>query len=336
MTQVLVTTSFPSYLIERIRAVSPALEVTQIDLANKPWPNGRRTMAEVMYALGLKNLPPLNSAPNLRWIQFHSAGVDHVADSDLWNSDIEITTASGIHAPNMGQYVMAQILAWANRTPTWLTYQRRSEWPKNRWDIFLPDELRGRTLGILGYGSIGREVARLAKAFGLTVLAIKRDARHIQDLGYIVPGTGDPDGAMVDRIYPSAATYSMIRECDYVVVTLPSTEATHSMVDEELLKTMKPSAFLVNVGRGAVVDEAALVKALKNGWIAGAGLDVFETEPLPASSPLWALDNVILTPHISGFTASYDERAVRLFCTNLSRYLADEPLFNAVDRQLGY
>jgi len=336
MTQVLVTTSFPAHLIQRIRAVSPVLEVTQMDLANKPWPEGRGTSAEVLYTFGAGNLPRLASAPNLRWIQFHTAGVDRVIDSDLWHSDIQLTNASGIHAPNMGQYVIAQILAWANHTPTWRAYQLKTDWPKDRWDIFLPDELRDRTLGILGYGSIGREVARLAKAFGLTVLASKRDARHTKDAGYTIPGVGDPDGVMADRIYPSAAVRSMVGECDYIVVTLPATPATRSLVDEELLRAMKPSTFLINVGRGVVVNEAALIKALKKGWIAGAGLDVFETEPLPKSSPLWAMDNVILSPHVSGFTSHYDERAVDLFCTNLNRYLVHESLLNLVDRDLGY
>jgi phosphoglycerate dehydrogenase-like enzyme len=141
---------------------------------------------------------------------------------------------------------------------------------------------------------------------------------------------------MADRIYPGAAVRSMVAECDYLVVTLPLTPETRSLINEELLRAMKPSAFLVNVGRGSVIDEAALIKALKKGWIAGAGLDVFETEPLPADSPLWSMNNVIISPHVSGFTAHYDERAVDLFCANLGRYLVDEPMLNLVDRTFGY
>jgi phosphoglycerate dehydrogenase-like enzyme len=336
MTEVLVTSSFPADLLARISAVSDSLDVSQLDLAKRPWPEGRTTTAEILYSYGASKLPPLDLAPNLRWVQFHSAGIEQMLESEMWHSDILLTSASGIHGPNMGQYVMAQILSWANRTPSWLYYQHRGEWPPGRWDKFLPDELRGRTLGILGYGSIGREVARLAKAFGMTVLASKRDARDVKDHGYTLPGTGDPEGVMADRIYPAAAARSMVAECDYVVITLPLTPATRALVNEELLRAMKPSAFLVNVGRGGVVDEAALIKALKKRWIAGAGLDVFETEPLPEDNPLWSLDNVLISPHVSGFTPYYDDRVVDLFSENLRRYLAGERLINLVDRQEGY
>lgn len=336
MTQVLVTTSFGPKLIDRIRAVSSALAVSQMDLAQKSWPKGQSTTAEVIYTYGTSYLPPLELAPKLRWVQFHSAGVDRVLESDIWHSDILITSTSGIHGPNMGQYVIAQMLAWANRVPAWIATQRSGKWPKERWNKFLPDELRGQTIGILGYGSIGREVARLAKAFGMTVLASKRNVRDIKDHGYTIPGAGDPQGDMADRLYPAAAARSMVAECDYVIVTLPLTPATRHLVDEKMLRAMKSSAILVNVGRGAIVDEAALIKALKKGWIAGAGLDVFETEPLPAESPLWKMDNVLLSPHVSGFTDHYDDRAVDLFCANLSRYLAGETLINLVDRQTGY
>ncbi|HSG16299.1 MAG TPA: D-2-hydroxyacid dehydrogenase [Anaerolineae bacterium] len=336
MTQVLVTSRFPDYLIEKIRAVSMAIDVTYLDLSRKSWPEGRVMTAEVVYISDRRVIPPLELAPNLRWVQTHWAGIDQLAGEEIWHSDIQITTASGIHAPNMGQYVMAQILAWANRVPGWLAQQRRGQWPKQRWTKFVPDDLRGRTMGILGYGSIGREVARLAKAFGLTVLASKRDAREIRDNGYTLPGAGDPFGAMADRIYPAAAVRSMVAECDYIVITLPLTPATRALVDETLLREMKPEAFLVNVGRGAIVDESALIKALKKGWIAGAGLDVFETEPLPDKSPLWSMDNVILSPHVSGFTNYYDDRAIDLFNENLGRYLAGAPLLNLVDRPSGY
>jgi len=336
MTQILVTAPFPDHLMDRISAVASGVVVDQMDLTNKSWPSGRNTSVEVIYAVGRASLPPLEAAPNLRWVQSHWAGTDDFFGSEYWHSDILLTNASGVHAPNMGQYVLAQILAWSNRVPGWLTEQRRGKWPSNRWNKFLPDELRGRTLGILGYGSIGREVARLAKAFHMTVLATKRDGRHVQDTGYTIPGAGDPEGKMVDRIYPAGAERSLIGECDYVVITLPLTPSTEGLFDEGLLRAMKPTAYLVNVGRGAIVDEAALIKALKKGWLAGAGLDVFETEPLPADSPLWSLENVILSPHVSGFTAHYDERAVDLFCQNLNRYLVGEPLLNVVDRAAGY
>jgi phosphoglycerate dehydrogenase-like enzyme len=334
MIDVLVSAAFPDYLLEKLRAVSDDLTIEQYVGPNGRYPEDRPTHAEIFYTYG--NLPTPDIAPNLRWVQLHSAGVNHVKTQPFWDSDILITSASGIHAPNMAQYCMTQILAWAYRVPTWFQTKNKATWPKNRWDKYVPTELGGQTLGILGYGSIGRELARLAKSFGMTILATKRDARHIEDEGFNLPGTGDPKGNLPDRIYPGEATRSMVAECDFVVNILPHTKKTHHLFDEELFRTMKPSAFFINVGRGDTVNEKDLVRALKKGWIAGAGLDVFEEEPLPDSNPLWQLDNVILTPHTSGFTPEYDNRATDLFAENLRRYLKGKPLFNLVNRETGY
>jgi phosphoglycerate dehydrogenase-like enzyme len=333
-TKVLVTAPFPSPLVDKLKSVSRHVEIEQQDLSKGGWPDDKTTSCEVYYAIG--GVPRPEQAPDLRWVQGHWAGVNHLKDQPIWDSNILITTASGIHAPNMGQYVMAQLLAWANRVPDWIAYQKKGEWPSNRWKKFLPEELRGQTVGILGYGSVGREVARLAKSFGMTVLATKRNARNIVDGGYTIAGSGDPDGDLADRIYPAEATRSMVAECDYVVITLPLTSTTHHLVDEAMLREMKPGCVLINVGRGPIINEADLAKALKKGWIAGAGLDVFDTEPLPADSPLWSLDNVILSPHVSGFTRLYDERATDLFAENLRRYLAGDSLLNQVNRQAEY
>jgi phosphoglycerate dehydrogenase-like enzyme len=335
MIHVLVTAPFSSQLLDQLRAVAPdRVKIEQISLSDSRWPADKTTRAEIYYAIN--GVPQPEQAPALRWVQAHWAGVDHLRDEPLWQSDVQITTASGVHAPNMGQYAFAQILAWAHRVPNWLSYQHRKDWPRDRWQKFVPDELRGRTLGIVGYGSIGREVARLGKAFGMRVLASKRDARTLVHEGYTPAGSGDPEGVMADRIYPTEATRSMVAECDYVVITLPLTDKTYQLFDEILFKEMKPNCFLVNVGRGAIIKENDLVRALRRGWIGGAGLDVFEVEPLPPESPLWELDNVILSPHVSGFTPYYDERVVELFAENLRRYLAGEPLLNLVNREAGY
>ncbi len=334
MTRILVTAPFPIDLMEKISSVSPELEIEQWPLPNNKWPEDKTTDAEICYALS--TVPDPDKAPNLRWIQTHTAGVEYLVDLPVWESDIKITTASGIHAPIMAQYVMAQILSWANRVPRWIYYQNRGEWPKGRWEKFLPIELKGKTVGILGYGSIGREVARLAKAFDMKVLATKRNARSITDEGYTIPGSGDKKGTVADRIYPTEATGSMVAKCDFVVIALPLTSTSRHLVDERLLKEMKPECFLVNVGRGPIVKQPDLIKALKKGWIAGAGLDVFEIEPLPAESPLWSMENVIISPHISGFTPLYDERVTDLFTENLRRYLDGRPLLNLVSREAGY
>lgn len=335
MPKILVTAPFPDDLIAKIKVAASGYEVEQITLPNHRWPEDKLTEAEIYYASGL-GIPSPEQAPNLRWIQAHWAGVDGLFDSPIWHSDIAITSASGIHAPNMAAYTITQILAWAHRVPSWVHYQQNSEWPTNRWQKFVPTELRGKTLGILGYGSIGRELARLAKTFGMRILVTKRDARHPEDSGYTITGSGDPNGQLPDRIYPGEATRSMAAECDFLVITLPLTTKTRHLFDEEMLRELKSNCYLINIGRGSIIDESALVKALKKGWIAGAGLDVSETEPLPKDSPLWQMDNVLITPHVSGFTPHYDERAVDLFTTNLRRYLAGEPLLNLVNRDTGY
>jgi phosphoglycerate dehydrogenase-like enzyme len=334
MINVLVNAHFSASVIDRFRTVSPELEIEQNEQIGRQWPEDLATEAEVIFATSA--IPHPDKAPNLKWIQTHIAGIEHLRDESIWESDVSITTTSGIHAPSIGQYVMAQILLWANGVQKWLRYQKKSEWPENRWQKFLPDELSAKTLGILGYGSIGREVARLAKGFGMTVLATKRDARRIKDDGYIVPGSGDPNGTMVDRIYPGEATRSMVAECDYVVITLPDTARTRHLIAEPILRSMKPECYLVNVGRGSVINEADLIRALRKGWIAGAGLDVFETEPLAPDNPLWQMENVIISPHIGGFSPNYDERAAAVFEENLRRYVTGEHLLNVVDRRQEY
>lgn len=337
-THVLVSAPISDDLIKRIvdagREWQPDLVVERDTASRDGWPDGHVTQADVHYTTN-RILRP-EQAPNLRWVQSHWAGIDALVDTPAWTSDVLLTTTSGIHAPNIGQYVMAQLLAWAHRVPNWFRAQQAGQWPQKRWETFVPDELAGRTLGIIGYGSIGREIARLARAFNMTILVTKRDARRTADEGYRLPGIGDPTGDIPTRIYPAEALRSVVAQCDYVVITLPLTSRTRNLFDESVLREMKPTAFLVNIGRGEVVVGRDLIKALQRGWIAGAGLDVFETEPLPDDSPLWAMPNVILTPHVSGFSNHYDERATDLFIANLRRYLAGEPLINVVNREEGY
>jgi phosphoglycerate dehydrogenase-like enzyme len=191
-------------------------------------------------------------------------------------------------------------------------------------------------VGIVGYGSIGRQTARLLQTFGATVLATKRDIRHPEDTGYTVEGLGDSAGDLVNRLYPPQALGSMLKECDYIVVTLPRTKETRGLLGSKELATFKPGAFLVDISRGEIVDHNALIPLLRERKIAGAALDVFPVEPLPADNPLWKLPNVILTPHIAGFSAKYDERAAELLAHNLHRYLEELPLYNRLDLSLEY
>jgi phosphoglycerate dehydrogenase-like enzyme len=223
--------------------------------------------------------------------------------------------------------------------PRMVEWQDKGVWPpdEQRWPLFVPSEVRGATLGIIGYGSIGRELARIAKcAFGMTVLAGKRDPSRRADDGYCLPGTGDPEGRLPDEWLGMAELDVLLARSDVVVLCAPLTAETRGLIGEAALRRMKRSAYFINVGRGASVDETALARALRERWIAGAALDVFAQEPPPAGHPFYGLDNVILSPHVSGFLPSYDEKCSVLFAENLRRYLAGEPMLNLVDRDRGY
>jgi phosphoglycerate dehydrogenase-like enzyme len=335
--QVLCTLRFIDDLLDQLRTVSPRLQITQQtchDAGEAAATLAAHPATEVLYTF---HLPPdlLTLAPQLCWLQLHSAGADHILDHPVLQSNISITTTSGIHATPIAEYVLASILAHRWRVPLWSHCQRERKWPAGRWDLYARPELRDSTLGIVGYGSIGREVGRLAHAFGMRVLALRRLAGRTEQ-GYAVEHTGDPSGAVPDRFYLPQALHEMLAKCDYVVIALPLTPATTHFIGEAELRAMKSTAYLVNIARGSIVDETALIRALQEGWIAGAGLDVFEQEPLPPDSPLWELENAMLSPHVAGFTPRYDERAAELFAQNLARYVAGEPLLNLIDRARGY
>jgi len=332
----LCTLRFTDEQLDKLRAVSPRLEVVQRTCHNaEEVAQALDADTEVLYTFPVPH-DILERAPNLRWIQLHSAGADHLLGTPVWESDVPITTTSGLHATTIAEHVMALILAFNYRVPRVLHYQRQGTWPSGRWGLFARNELRGQTIGVVGYGSIGREVARLAHAFGMRVLAAKRDPSDRADHGWRLPGTGDPDGSIPERYYAPDQLLEMLPQCDFVVLAVPMTGATRELIGEAELRAMKSTAYLINIARGGVVDEPALIRALQEGWIAGAGLDVFSQEPLPADSPLWRLDNVILSPHVAGFTLNYDRWATDLFAENLRRYLAGEPLLNLVNKERGY
>lgn len=320
--------------LQRLRDVSPALKVSQVTCRTPEDMLPHLEGPEILYTYHADFLP--EQAPNLRWVQLSSAGVDHLLGKPIMQSDVVITTSSGIHAVPIAEYVFGSMLAFARRLPKALAFQQRGEWPKDRWKHLLGRELRGSTIGIIGYGSIGREVGRLAKAFGMTVLASKRSPTRKRDAGYVLPAAGDPEMQHVDRVFGPDELEELAAQSDFVVVALPLTPETEGIVSEAVLRAMRPTAYFVNISRGEIVDEAALIRALQEGWIAGAGLDVFTEEPLPEGSPFYSLPNVILTPHISAATAVYNDRIADLFAENLHRYLAGKPLLNEVDKQRGY
>jgi phosphoglycerate dehydrogenase-like enzyme len=333
VTRVLVTMPWSDGQLARIRAASPRLTVTRADAAT-----GDYRGIEVLYA----GSPPadLARAPDLRWVQLHMAGVNALHEHPLYRETaIALTTTSGVHAATIADYAVTVLLALAHRVPRMVEWHGRKAWPpdEERWPLFVPTEVRGATLGVIGYGSIGRELARIAtSAFGMTVLACKRDPAARADTGYAPPGTGDPDGALPAGWFAPAELSRMLPRCDLVVLCAPLTAETRQLIGRPALEAMKPTAYFVNVGRGATVDEAALAQVLRERRIAGAAIDVFAEEPPAAGHPFYDLDNVIVSPHVSGFLPSYDDRCAELFAENLRRYLAGAPLLNLVDRARGY
>jgi phosphoglycerate dehydrogenase-like enzyme len=334
--EVLITVAFPDELVNSLRQISPRLHITlqsgksAEDISAEVW---NRT--EVLYTDRI--LPAVGSAPNLRWIQFHYAGIDHVSGNPLLQKpDLAVTTLSGASAPQVAEYAVMMMLALGHKIPDLHIHQSKTEWPKDRWERFKPVELRGSTVGIVGYGSIGREIARLLQPFSVKILAAKRDAMDPLDDGYMPAGLGDPTGDLFTRLYPIEALKSMLKTCDFVVVCVPLTPQTRNLIGEAELAAMPPTAYLVDVSRGGVIQPQALISALQDKKIAGAALDVFTEEPLPPASPFWKMTNVLISPHTSGMSAAYAQRAIAMFGVNLARYLSGETLLNLYKQDHGY
>ena len=332
---VLITLPFPEGLVDRLRAVSPRLKI-QVHPAQKAeeLPVDLLPDIEVLYTH--RALPDPESVPSLRWIQFHFAGIDHVEQHPLLSSDIQVTTLSGAAMPQMAEFALMSILALSRRLPLMVADRAKRLWADDRFERFRPLELRGSTVGLVGYGSVAREVARLCRAFGASVLATKRDLMRLEEDGYSLKDLGDPRAELVDRLYPPQALPSMVSLCDFVVVTVPLSAKTRGMVGKRVFAKMKPTAYLIDVSRGGVVDHGALIEALTEKRLAGAALDVYPVEPLPENSPLWEMPGVILSPHVAGASAHYYERAADLFAENLQRYLVGQPLLNRYNPKRGY
>jgi len=263
----------------------------------------------------------LERARDLRWIQTSSAGVDGICTPALVaRPEVALTAARGIHGDQMAEHTLALLLALTRSLPTFLRQQARREWKRHP----LP-EMRGRTMMVVGYGTIGRSIARLGRAVGLRVVGVRRR------------GEARPDEPVEGvEVVGVEALDSRLGGADYVVLTLPLTTETQGMFGPDRLARMRVGSFLVNVGRGQVVDEGALAAALGDGPLAGAALDVFAEEPLPPESPLWDLPNVIVTPHVAAASPRYFEQVMHVFTDNLARFLADEPLRHVVDVARGY
>jgi len=259
-------------------------------------------------------------APCVRWVQATSAGIGQLLRrTELDRTDIVFTTASGVHAVPLAEFVALAMLYFAKQVPRLLEQQR-----DHHWERFAGGELRGRTVAVIGLGKIGMEVARTSRALGLRVTGTRRSG-----------AAAEPEAA-VDMQRPLSELRELLADADYVVLAVPHTAETEGLIGARELSVMRRGAVLINIARGKVVDESALVEALRSGQIGGAALDVFAQEPLPAESPLWDLPNVLVSPHSASTADSENAKLTDLFCENLRRYREGRPLVNLFDRVRGY
>lgn len=261
----------------------------------------------------------VNQDVNLKWIQSWSAGINSFPLNELLTKQIKVTTANGVHAFPISETIFALMLGFTRKIHTYVKQQQKQTWHH----AFMNQEIHGKTVGIIGVGKIGRETAKIAKAFGMTVLGIRHSGKAEE---------------FVDEMYPISALHSVLPRCDFVILALPLTEKTKGLFGKQEFQSMKSSAFFINIGRGPIVVENELIEALEKNKIAGAGLDVFEIEPLPENSPLWHMENVIITPHTSGSTEYYNKRVIEeIFIPNLIAYLSGHELpINLLDFEKGY
>ena len=324
---------FDAAAISAFRSISPRLELRVSETVDQAGIDALG--ATDLDGLIGRGLPSDRSrTPSLRWLQVLSAGVeDVVGEGGDWPAEIVLTNARGAYATSIGQYTIGAILRVAERVDRRRDQQLLGRWPDDAGDALLGDQVRGRTLVIVGYGGIGREIARLATALGMRVLAVKANPSVRDDDGFRAPGTGDPDGSIPERIVGVDGLREAASEADYLSITLPLTRRSRGVVSREVIASLRAHAWLVSTGRGPVVDETALAEALAAGRIGGAVLDVFGEEPLPGSSPFWRLPNVVITPHVSGASS---EHLAPLVTENLRRFIAGEALINRVDPARGY
>jgi phosphoglycerate dehydrogenase-like enzyme len=276
--------------------------------------------AEVLFDVDPPHVRPglLERAPHLRWVQASSSGVGSwVRRMGLVDTTVEVTNAAGVHAVPLAEFVLFAMLYFAKRMP-----RVNADRSARRWARFCGDRLRGRTLGVVGLGAVGREIARLAHLVGMRVLGLRR--------------TSSSDIPEVERVFGPEDLHALLAESDYVVLIVASTPETDTLLNAEAISRMKQGAVLINIARGALVDEEALLASLHSGHLAGAALDVFREEPLRADSPFWDMPNVLITPHSMSTAYGENDLLVDLFCDNLGRYLAGEPLRNRIDKRRGY
>jgi D-2-hydroxyacid dehydrogenase (NADP+) len=271
--------------------------------------------SEIFGGRGRSFFSAVSKSPAMRWLHVFNVGVDHPVFPSILEAGIRLTTSAGLTAVPIAQAAITGLLMLGRGFPGWLESQRKHEWKPVRGAAQPPD-LAGQTIAVLGLGGIGTEIARLAQALGLNVLGIRRSPRRADD--------------PLDAIYPPSALAELLPRCQWLAIACPLTDETRRLIDARMLALLPEGAHVINVGRGEIVDEVALIDALRSRRLAGAYLDVFEKEPLPADSPLWDLPNVIISPHNSSVSAGNEGRIVELFVDNFERWLRGEALRNEV------
>lgn len=321
--------------LERIQAAAPGSRIINLSvegLADGPVDDVEVLLRGWLVAEAFDRL--LARAPHLTWVHSATSGVERALTPAALARDVLVTNARGVFSPPIAEHVLLMILAVSRHLPDLLELQR-----ERTWQPLEGRELRELTIGIVGYGSLGRSVASLASAFGSRVIAMRRRPDAVDE-----PITGDPGAEdegfpyepRLDRVVGPDRLHELLAESDIVVLAAPLTAETEGMIDEAAVGAMKRDAWLINVARGRLIDDTALIRALRENRIGGAALDAFRDEPLPQSSPYWELPNVILTPHTAWSSARVLDRSIDLFCDNLVRFSRGEPLRNVVDPTAGY
>lgn len=323
----------PGESIEEIRRLIPGVKLSPTPVQQTP--RELLSDADVLYTQAA-NFNPAD-APRLRWIQTDSAATQGVWGKPVLKTSIPVCNASGAYSAAVAECTFGMLLALTRRIVRGVHFQRECRWPGDLdYEPWAGIDLYGTTLGIVGYGSIGRQVARLAQAMNMQVLACKRRPELRRDDTYLLPNSGDPDGLIPAEWYGIDRVREMFARCDFVVVTLPEVPTTVKLLGAAELTAIPKHAWLVNVGRGKVIDEPELIRLLQEGRFAGAALDVVAQEPMPPENPLWKLPNVLIMPHIASWTVMQARRSSGVLIENLRRDLAGQPLVNQIDKELLY
>ncbi|WP_457101897.1 D-2-hydroxyacid dehydrogenase [Microbacterium sp. P5_E9] len=330
----LCTLDLPDEWFDQLAERVPDLRIHRLDLGGHPSP---ALLAEVDLLHTSEWFPEAAQVPALRCVQLDTSGVDHVRRTSLWDTDIPIATLGGIAPVPMAEYAMMTILELAHRMPLIQQLRDGREWPTNadRLERLTPRQLAGATVGIVGYGRIGREISRLASAFGMRVLGLKRTVSDAAASGKFDTGRRSPDEDPTE-LFGMDRLDDVLAQSDILVVVVPLTELTRGMLGAAQLDRLPHGALVVNIARGGILDEAALLERLRDGRIAAAALDVFDDEPLPATSAWWSEPNTLVTPHVAGLAPQYHAQTLDLVVENLTRLAEGRPVLNEVDRVSGY